>query len=183
MATPPYAVGPNGQITFTQTPPMVTPPAQNMTGSPIDAAAAKTLNGQAMQIAAAKSLGAGQKGAGRRHKKRGGANLNASIPSMPSANSMPGTSYATNHVNAINNLNALKAAGAYDALQNAPPMQIKAGGFRLSDAESLYPGSGTHSYTKRSRRTKKNGSRHKRTHRRISHKSTARRSRRRRSHK
>ena len=182
MASLPYTVGPSGQIIMTQAPTMITPPAQNMTGSPIDAAAAKTLSGQALQIAAAKSLGAGQKGAGRRRKRRGGANLNASIPSMPTAHSMPGVSADNVFMNATNNLNQLRASAAYDGLQNAPPMQVK-GGFRLLDAESMYPGSGTHVDTKRSRRTKKNGSRHKRTHRRISRKSSARRSRRRRSHK
>ena len=187
MGVLPYTVGPTGQITFSQPPGVITPPSQNMTGSPIDAAASKTLSGQAMQVAAAKSLGAGQKGASRkrrRRKQRGGQNLTASIPSMPTANSMPDASFAKNFIESANNLNAIRAAGAYDGLQNAPPMQVKpTGGFRLSDAESMYPGSGTQGYTKRSRKTKKNGSRNKRTHRRISRKSSARRSRRRRSHK
>jgi hypothetical protein len=182
MATLPYSVGPNGQIIMTQTPTMITPSHQNMTGSPIDAAASKTLSGQALQIAAAKSLGAGQKGAGRRRKRRGGGGLDASIPTVPQANTINGVSFENNAIKAVNTLNQLRANSMYDGLQNAPPMQVK-GGFRLSDAESIYPGSGTHVDTKRSRRTKKNGSRHKRTHRRISHKSSTRRSRRRRSHK
>jgi hypothetical protein len=184
MTTLPSTVGPNGQIIVNQPPTIETGPQQAMTGSPIDAAASKTLTANANQIAAAKSLGAGQKGSSRRRRRhRGGSNMTASIATVPEAGTMKGVSYANNHINAINNLNQLRASGAYDSLTSAPPMQIK-GGFRLSDAETMYPGSGTHVYTKRSRKTKKrNGGSNKRTHRRISRKSSTHRSRRRRSHK
>ena len=154
-----------------------------MAGGPIDVAASKTIAAQQSQINAAKSLGAGQKGASRkRRKQRGGVNLNANIPILPEAHSIPGVSHAQVHLNAVNNLNAIKAAGVYDGLSGATP--IKMGGFRIHDAEELYPGSGTQEDTKHRRRTKKkHGSRNKRINRRVSRKSTARRSRKRRSHK
>lgn len=185
MTSLPNTVGPNGQIIINQGPPLHTGFIQHMQGGPIDAAAAKTLAAQQSQITAAKSLGAGQRGSSRKRKHRkmrGGVNLNANIPSIPEANTIPGVSHTQNHLNAINNLNQIRADQVYDGLVNATP--IKMGGFRMRDAEELYPGSGTQVDTKHRRRTKKkHGSRHKRAHRRFSRKSTARRSRGRRSHK
>jgi hypothetical protein len=129
-------------------PPLHTGFTQQITGTPIDAAAAKTLAANARQVATAKSMGAGQKGASRRHKKRrmrGGVNLNASIPSVPEAGSIPGVSHAQNHLDAVNNLNQIRADKVYDGLHNATPRSM--GG-------------------KRSRKVKKNGRSHKRTNRR-----------------
>jgi hypothetical protein len=180
MTSLPNTVGPNGQIIINQGPPLHTGFTQHMTGGPIDAAAAKTLAAQQSQINASRSLGAGQKGSGRK-KQRGGVNLNANIPVLPEAHTIPGVSRTEAHLAAVNNLNAIKTAGVYDGLTNATPIQM--GGFRLRDAEGLYPGSGTHVDTKHRRRTKKkHGSRNKRINRRISRKSTSRRSRKRRSH-
>ena len=182
MTSLPNTVGPNGQIIVNSGPPLHTGFIQHIQGSPLEAAAAKTLAAQQAQIAAAKSLGAGQKGSSRRRKMKGGVNLTANIPSIPEAGTIPGVSHAQNHINAINNLNQLRHDQVYDGLGNATP--IKLGGFRMRDAEELYPGSGTQEDTKHRRKTKKkHGSRHKRTHRRISRKSSSRRSRRRRSHK
>lgn len=183
MTSLPNTVAANGQILINSGPPLHTGFIQHMQGSPIEAAAAKTLAAQASQVAAAKALGAGQKGASRRRRRqRGGVNLNANIPSIPEAGTIPGVSYAQNHLNGINNLNQLRHDAVYDGLYKATPIQL--GGFRLRDAEELYPGSGTHEDTKHRRKTKKkHGSRHKRTHRRVSRKSSARRSRGRRSHK
>lgn len=183
MTSLPNTVGANGQIIINQGPPLHTGFIQHLQGSAIDASAAKTLSAQQSQTAAAKSLGAGQRGSSRKRKRqRGGVNLNANILSIPEAHTIPGVSHTQNHLNAINNLNQIRHDQVYDGLVNATP--IKMGGFRLSDAEGLYPGSGTQVDTKRRPKTKKkNGSRNKRTHRRISRKSTSRRSRRRRSHK
>ena len=183
MTSLPNTVGPNGQIIVNQGPPLHTGFIQHIQGSPIEAAAAKTLAAQQSQIAASKALGAGQKGASRKRRKmRGGVNLNANIPSIPEAGTIPGVSHAQNHINAINNLNQLRHDQVYDGLTNATPIQL--GGFRLRDAEEMYPGSGTQEDTKHRRKTKKkHGSRHKRVNRRVSRKSSSRRSRRRRSHK
>lgn len=149
MTSLPNTVTSNGQIIVNQGPPLHTGFTQNITGTPIDAAAGKTMAAQAQQIATAKSLGAGQKGASRRHKKkrrmRGGVNLNASIPSLPEAGTIGGVSHAQNHLNAVDNLNQIKADQVYDGLHNATPRSV--GG-------------------KRSRKVKKNGRSHKRTHRR-----------------
>lgn len=183
MTSLPNTVGPNGQIIVNSGPPLHTGFVQNIQGSPLEAAAAKTLAAQANQVAAAKALGAGQKGASRKRRRmRGGVNLTANIPSIPEAGTIQGVSHAQNHMNAINHLNQIKADQVYDGLINATPMKM--GGFRLRDAEGLYPGSGTHEDTKHHRRTKKkHGSRHKRVNRRVSRKSSSRRSRRRRTHK
>lgn len=183
MTSLPNTVGPNGQIIINSGPPLHTGFVQHIQGSPIDAASAKTLAAQQNQVAAAKSLGAGQKGASRRRRKmRGGVNLTANIPSVPEAGTIPGVSHAQNHLNAVNNLNQIRHDQVYDGLIKSTPMKM--GGFRFRDAEELYPGSGTHEDTKHRRRTKKkHGSRNKRVNRRISRKSTARRSRRSRSHK
>lgn len=162
---------------------MYIPSHQNIEGSPLEAAAAKTLAAQQSQIAAAKALGAGQKGSSRKRRKmRGGVNLTANIPYIPEGGSIPGVSHAQNHLNAVNNLNQIRHDAVYDNLMGATPMKV--GGFRLRDAEELYPGSGTHEDTKHRRKTKKkHGSRHKRVNRRVSRKSSSRRSRRRRAHK
>ena len=182
MTSLPNTVGPNGQIIINSGPPLHAGFIQHIQGSPLEAAAAKTMAAQQSQIAAAKALGAGQKGASRKRKMKGGVNLNANIPSVPEAGSIPGVSHAQNHLNAVNNLNQLRHDQVYDGLAGATP--IKMGGFRMRDAEELYPGSGTHEDTKHRRRTKKkHGSRHKRVNRRVSRKSSSRRSRRHRSHK
>ena len=183
MTSLPNTVGPNGQIIINSGPPIHTGFIQHMQGGPIDAAAAKTLAAQQNQVAAAKSLGAGQKGSSRRRRRmRGGVNLNANIPAIPEAGTIPGVSHTQNHLNAVNNLNQIRASGVYDGLINATP--IKMGGFRLRDAEELYPGSGTHVDTKHRRRTKKkHGSRNKRVNRRVSRKSASRHRRSRRAHK
>jgi hypothetical protein len=183
MTSLPNTVGPNGQIIVNSGPPLHTGFVQNIHGSPLEAAAAKTLAAQANQVAAAKALGAGQKGASRKRRRmRGGVNLTANIPSIPEAGTIQGVSHAQNHLNAINNLNQIRADQVYDGLVNATP--IKMGGFRFREAEDLYPGSGTQEDTKRRRRTKKkHGSRNKRVNRRVSRKSSSLRSRRRRTHK
>ncbi len=183
MTSLPNTVGPNGQITITSGHTPFVPPHQNIQGSPLEAAAAKTLAAQANQAAAARALGAGQKGSSRKRRKmRGGVNLNVSATSVPEAHSIPGVSHIQNHINAVNNLNQIRNDQVYDGLAGATPMKV--GGFRFRDAEGLYPGSGTQEETKHRRKTKKkHGSRHKRVNRRVSRKSSSRRSRRRRSHK
>ena len=116
---------------------------------------------QQLQSDAAKNLGAGQKGSGRRKTRRkrgklslwrGGAspNLNVNIVELPSANSIPGVSHETNHINAVDNLNQLRANSLYDGLANATPRMV--GG--------------------KNKGKSKNGSRHNRTHRRKRSKST-----------
>jgi hypothetical protein len=159
MTSLPNTVTSSGQIIVNSGPPLHTGFTQNITGTPIDAAAAKTLAAQAQQIAAAKSLGAGQKGSSRRHKKRrmrGGVNLNASIPSLPEAGTITGVSHAQNHLDAVNNLNQIRHDKVYDGLHNATPRSM--GG-------------------KRSRKVKKNGRSNKRTHRGKYRKSSSRHSR------
>lgn len=149
----------NGQK-IPDAPPLYNPPTQQINGSALEAAAQKTLASQAASAEAAQKLGAGQKGAGRRNRKskkvkRGGAQtMNASIPNLPTANSIPGVSHEQNHLDAVNNLNQLKADGMFDSTLNAQPVNV--GGRR-----------------KRSRKAK-NGRRHNRTHRRRDHKSTRR---------
>ncbi len=146
MTSLPNTVTGSGQIIVNSGPPLHTGFIQNITGTPIDAAAAKTLAANAQQVATANSLGAGQKGASRRRRRmRGGVNLNASIPSVPEAGSIPGVSHAQNHLDAVNNLNQIRADAVYDGLHNATPMAV--GG-------------------KRSRKAKKHGRSHKRTNRR-----------------
>lgn len=184
MTSLPNTVGPNGQIIVNDTGPLQRGFIQHIQGSPLEAATAKTIGAQQNQAAAARALGAGQKGASRkrRRRQRGGLNLNANIPSIPEAGTIPGVSHTQNHLDAVNARNQIAADKVYDGLINATP--IKMGGFRLRDAEELYPGSGTQDDTKHRRRTKKkHGSRNKRTHRRISRKSASRHSRRRRAHK
>jgi len=183
MTSLPNTVGPNGQIIINSGPTPFIPAHQNIQGSPLEAAAAKTLASQQSQINATRALGAGQKGSSRKRRKmRGGVNLTVSPVSIPEAHTIPGVSHVQNHINAVNNLNQLRHDQVYDGLNNATP--IKLGGFRFRDAEELYPGSGTQEDTKHRRKTKKkHGSRNKRVNRRISRKSSSRRSRRRRSHK
>ena len=159
MAQLPYSVGSDGRITITQPPPLVKGVAQNnVPGGAINAASAKTLASLTETAEAAKALGAGQKGSSRRRRRRmrGGSqqNMNANPPTLPTANSMPGTSFADTHVKAIDNLNALRAGGVYDNLAKAPPIIKTAGGTRKRRNKS---------------KKRKNGRRSKRTHRRIRH--------------
>lgn len=163
---------PNGQQVVAQPPPLKLGFTQNIEGGVIDAAAKTTMNAQQTQVAASKALGVGQKGSSRKKhkKKRGGASTNVSPLYVPTANSIKGVSALQNHINLTNTHNQIIADKSYDALQNAPPIQM--GGFRLRGAEDLYPGSGTQPDTKRRRRTKKrNGRSHKRVNSRRSRKS------------
>lgn len=156
MAT--FTTGPDGQMVVSQGPPLHLGYTQNnVAGGILEAASSKTVTSQAAQAEAAQHLGAGQKGAGRKsrrkskkrrssRKKKGGAapNMNVSLTELPTANSIPGVSHETNHINAVNNLNQIRADSSYDSLLNATPRQVAG---------------------KRSRKAK-NGSRHNRTHRR-----------------
>lgn len=179
-----YTTGPNGAIIAASGPPLHVPAAQTINGGPINAAASKTMAAQAQQVEAAKALGAGQKGSSRRRRRhRGGAtSLNASIPFMPTANSIPGVSAANNHLNAVNNLNQIRADKVYDSLQNAPAMKV--GGFRIresGDEEFLEDGSMTRRHKRSHKISKKYGGRRHRTHRRGHRKSSTRSRRRHRS--
>lgn len=142
---------PNGQI-IPAAPPLFKPPVQDLQGSALEAASTKTIASQAQLVSATRSLGAGQKGASRKMRKRGGASLNATIPSIPEAGTIRGVSHEMNHLNAVNNLNQIRADASGDSLINAQP--IKLGG------------------TKRHRKAKKHGRRSNRTHRRRSGKSS-----------
>lgn len=133
---------PSGQIILPPVP-LHRPAAQNIEGSAIEAASQKTIASNAAQAAAFKSLGAGQKG--------GAPSLNASIPFLPSANSIPGVSHENVHLNNVNNLNQIRASATGDKLSNAAPYKV--GG-------------------KRTRR-KANGRGNKRTHSRRNNKSSA----------
>lgn len=150
---------PSGQIIATA-PAVYIPGHQNVTGSFIGAATDATMKSNATNIAAMQNLGAGQKGSSRR-KLRGGANMNVAASFIPTANSIPGVSHETVHIKGVDALNQLRASAAYDKLANAQPYQL--GGFRLDDAEELYPGSGTQVDTKRRRKTKKHGRRSNRS--------------------
>lgn len=136
-----------GRLVATAGPPLHIPGLQSITGSVLDAASAKTMAAQQTQAAAAKSLGVGQRGSGRRKFWHGGAaNPNAQIPYLPEAGTIQGVSHETNHLNGVNTLNQIRADGIYDQHINATPIQLA--GRRL-----------------RKTKRKANGRRHNRTHR------------------
>ena len=147
---------PSGQIIPVQ-PAMRLPPVQHLEGSALEAASQKTLASNAALAATAKSMGAGQKG-GRRVRKGGAQHLNATIPSLPEAGTIHGTSHAQNHLTNVNNLNQIIADKSGDSLINAQPYDPTPtkGGRR----------------TKRHRKAK-NGRSNKRTHRRRNRKSSS----------
>lgn len=151
---------PNGQIVH-QPPGLYSPPVQDLEGSALEAASKTTIDSNAKLAEAARSLGAGQKGARRRKTKRrvrkGGANLNAKIPDLPEAGTIRGVSHAQNHLDAVNNLNQLKYDSVGDADIHAQPIQLGGKG------------------KKRSRKAKKHGRRSNRTHRGRNSKSSHRR--------
>jgi hypothetical protein len=148
---------PSGQI-LPQAPALHIPSVQNLQGSPLEAASAKTLESNAKLAEAARSMGAGQKGSARRRKKMKGGlvNLNAQIPSLPEAGTIPGVSHAQNHMRNVDNLNQLRADASGDKLMNAQPYDPHVKGGRR---------------TKRHRKAK-NGRRSNRTHRRGHRRST-----------
>lgn len=142
---------PNGQILPPETK-MYTPPAQNVPGGPLNAAADVTISERQRQIDVAQKMGAGQKGGRKRKMKRGGATLNAPSSLLPTASSIPGVDPTNSHIKAVDTLNAIRAAAAGDKLANAAPYYpAKTGGKR----------------TKR----RANGRRSNRTHRRRHNKS------------
>ena len=155
-----------------------------ITGSIAQVAAAKTQADAASSAAAYKSLGAGQKGSGRRTKRRrmrGGATQVQPV-NVPSAGSIPGINPTSVGKSMVQALAQVKTSGAYDSLTKAPPMEVKKGGFVLRAAEDLYPGADTELHTKRKPKTKKkHGRSHRRTHRRKRSKHSS--VRRRRSHR
>ena len=147
----------SGQI-IPQAPALHTPPVQDLEGSALEAASKTTLASNAKLAETAKAMGAGQKGSGRRRKLKGGAdNLNAHIPSIPTAGTIRGVSHDQVHLTNVNNLNQLRADASGDKLMNAQPYDPTTGGRR----------------TKRHRKAK-NGRRNNRTHRRGNRKSTSR---------
>jgi hypothetical protein len=142
--------GADGTI-YPDPPALHKPPVQTITGSAVDAGAAKNAAATAAQASAAKSLGAGQHGSSRRRRRkmRGGVapvNMNAQIPSLPEGGTIPGVSHAQNHLKAVDNLNQIRASAAGDQLINAQPKQ--------------HGGS-----SKKKRKTKRNGRHSKRNNR------------------
>jgi len=106
-------------------PPFYNPDSpQKAEGGPLEAAANDTLTAQAKSAAAFKALGAGQKGSSRRRKRGGAATMNATFPSLPTANSMPGASAIDRHVELVDMKNQFAANAAGDKLANATPMQL-----------------------------------------------------------
>jgi hypothetical protein len=101
---------------------MYSGPIQELPGSPLEVASSNTIKGFQSQAAAARSLGAGQKGSSRR-RKRGG-NLNARIPDLPEGGTIKGVSHAQNHLDAVNNLNQMRANSAGDRLINSQPILL-----------------------------------------------------------
>ena len=96
---------------------------QKMAGSAVDAATASLSAKTSQQVAASKSLGAGQRGAGKRRKKyKGGGNVVP--PAIPTASSIQGISPASVHAGAVNNLAQLRAGAVYDKHIGAQPMQV-----------------------------------------------------------
>uniref|UniRef100_A0A6C0JLK8 Uncharacterized protein n=1 Tax=viral metagenome TaxID=1070528 RepID=A0A6C0JLK8_9ZZZZ len=143
----------SGQI-IPEAPALQLPSVQNIQGSALEAAVAKTQAANAQLAATAKAMGAGQKG--------GGAppiNLNASISKIPEGGTIKGVSYADVHIKNVDNLNQLRANAVGDKLMSAQPFDPTPtkGGRR----------------TKRSRKAK-NGRSNKRTHRRRNSKHSSR---------
>ena len=160
MSQLPSSVGADGRIIINEGPALHIPQAQKgVSGGIINAASAKTVDGINQHAAAAKALGAGQKGSSRKrsHKRRrhrGGAaqSLNAPASIIPTAGSIPGVNPTDNHIQTANTLNAVRYSGAYDKLINAQPIQVKGG-----------------TKKRKSKSKRKNGRRSKRTHRRSRH--------------
>ena len=144
-------------------------PMTQVKGSIAQAAAAKTMTDAAQHAAAFKELGAGQKGAARRRRMRGGATEVQPL-NIPTAGTVPGqtpTSVAKN----LSELQAqVKANGTYDKLATSvPPIMLNHKGGFLKEL-----------LNKRKTKKKKDGRRHRRTRR---GKRNNRRSLRRRSHR
>ena len=158
MAQLPSTTGSDGRILINEGPELHTGFKQTgIAGGPINAASAKTIGSINQHAAAARAMGAGQKGSSRRNRKRrhrgGSSNLNANIPEIPTANSIPGVSHADTHVKGVDNLNSARYAGIYDKLINAQPVQVKGGAKKRRNKS----------------KKRKNGRRSKRTHRRNRH--------------
>ena len=148
---------PNGQQVAAEGPALQLPQAQRgVSGGILNAASARTIDGINQHAAAARALGAGQKGSSRRRRRRhrGGAaqNLNAQASNIPTAGSIPGVNPTDMQVKHTDTLNAIRYAGAYDKLINAPQIQLKGG-----------------TKKRKSKSKRKHGRRSKRTHRRIRH--------------
>ena len=135
------------------------PQIQNISGSTLEAASKMTLDSNAKLTETAKAMGAGQRGAGRRKKRRGGAdNLNVHPPMLPEAGTINGVSAIGVHMQNINNQRQISTDAVGDKLMNAQPYDPTPtkGGRR----------------TKRNRKAK-NGRRNNRTHRRRHRKSSS----------
>jgi len=155
---------PNGQI-YPGQPTLHPGFTQNVEGGVLKASTNATLAQQSANAAAVRALGVGQKGAGRRTKRRkyrGGANM---VPlAIPTANTIAGVHPEINQLNGVNALNHIKTGAMYDHLSSAKPYLV--GGFRLRQTEELAGG------RKRRRKTKRHGRSHKRTSRRSNSKSS-----------
>jgi hypothetical protein len=167
MTSLPHSVGDGGRITITQGPTPFTGFQQNITGGPITAAANKTASSIAQQASHASKLGVTMRGSGKRRRRRvrGGASLVANIPTVASANSIPGISHDKVHIAGVNALNQAKASAVYDDLAGATPYKV--GGFRIRGDDTVASGR-----RKRVRKTKKHGPRRNRSHSRNNRKSS-----------
>ena len=164
MTSLPHSVGDGGRITITQGPAPFTGFQQNITGGPITAAANKTAGSIAQQATHASKLGVTMRGSGKK-RFRGGTSLVANVPTVASANSIPGISHDKVHIAGVDALNQARASAVYDNLAGATPYKV--GGFRIHGDGTVASGR-----RKRVRKTKKHGRRRNRSHRRNHRKSS-----------
>ena len=118
LSSAPMTVHSSGQMVATDLPTLTKgPPAANIPGGILNAAAAKTAESIKEQAAHAKAAGAGMRG--------GGTPINVSKP--PEGGTIPGVSFADNHAKLIGAANQLKASAVYDGLIGSQPYKVSGG--------------------------------------------------------
>ena len=125
LSPAPTTVHPTGQIVATGLPSQHMGHTQNIQGGIINHSAAKTAASIKAQSAHASKAGVTMRGASRRRRHKGGAEIQ--IPSVPEGGTIPGVSFASNHASLVNGLNKINTGAVYDKLGSAQPYKVSGG--------------------------------------------------------
>jgi hypothetical protein len=147
----PLHVSPSGQHIASGLPPMHPGFKSNISGGLLEHGANKTAASIKAQSMHAQKSGVTMRGSG---KQRGGGLTQYTPGPTLEGNTIRGVSASANTGKLLQSLNGLKAGSVYDGLGNTTPYHVKIGG--------------------RKKRTKTNGRRKRRSHKRSSHKSHSR---------
>lgn len=146
---------PTGQMIAGEVPPPIQPTPPAMTGSAIQAAAGVLQDKTDALAGAVKNLGGGSRRRRRHRRKIVGGERDIPVPKVPISVSAGGSDPKATYGGLLQLQHAATAAGAYDGLGNATPMNVNTTGGRRKRSRRRNNGRNKRSALLRSRRSRR----------------------------